>query len=137
NTDGTGRSVFSTNGVLNVIPAARLNGPMAKLLALVPAQTLSGDTANYFNSDTQRLNRNNIDAKVNWNRNDKHQIWVKYSIMKALVSCKFSLGPAGGPGSCPRGRLGEGSTQVQVPTTGHTNPATPNLPTHGTPHQHP
>src|SRR5260370_1652147 len=34
--DGTGRSVFSSNGRLNVIAASRLNPAMAKLLALVP-----------------------------------------------------------------------------------------------------
>jgi hypothetical protein len=123
--DGTGRSVFSTNGALNVIPAARLNGPMTKLLALVPAQTLAGDTANYFNSGNQRLNRNNIDAKVNWNRNEKHQLWFKYSIMKALVRCGFSLGDAGGPGLCTGGGLGEGSTQVQVATIGQTYTVSP------------
>ena len=125
NLDGTGRSVFSTNGALNVIPAARLNGPMMKLLALVPAPNLSGDTANFFNSGNQRLNRNNIDAKVNWNRNEKHQLWVKYSIMKALVTCKFSLGQAGGPGLCTGGGLGEGSTQVQVATIGQTYTVSP------------
>ena len=64
------------------------------------------------------MNRNNIDVKVNWNRNDKNQIWAKYSIMKALVTCGFSLGEAGGPGSCTGGGLGEGKTLVQVATIG-------------------
>src|SRR5262249_22867760 len=32
---GTGRSVFSSGGRINVIPASRLNGPMMKLLTLV------------------------------------------------------------------------------------------------------
>ena len=36
NLDGTGRSVFSSNGRLNVIPTSRLNPAMMKLLALVP-----------------------------------------------------------------------------------------------------
>jgi hypothetical protein len=131
-TDGTGRSVFSTNGALNVIPAARLNGATTKLLALVPAQTLAGDVSNFFNAGTQRLNRNNIDAKVNWNRNERHQVWVKYSIMRALVSCKFSLGAAGGPGLCTGGGLGEGSTQVQVATIGQTYTVSPKFLIDGT-----
>jgi hypothetical protein len=38
NVDGTGRSVFSSNGRLNVIPASRLNGSTGKLLAF-PART--------------------------------------------------------------------------------------------------
>src|SRR5947209_3469556 len=58
--DGTGRAVFSDGGALNVIPTARLNAPMKTLLDLVPNPNLPGETSNYFNSGTQRLNRNNI-----------------------------------------------------------------------------
>ena len=94
NLDGTGRSVFSSNGRLNVIPASRLNGPMMKLLALVPHPNQPGDVNNFFNSGAQRLNRNNLDAKVNWNRSTKHQVWFKYSVMDALVHGDFSLGAA-------------------------------------------
>ncbi len=36
NLDGTGRSVFSSGGRVNVIPQARLNAPMMKMMALVP-----------------------------------------------------------------------------------------------------
>src|SRR5213078_581399 len=94
--DGTGRSVFSSGGRLNVIPTSRLNGPMMKLLALVPHPNQQGDVSNFFNSGTQRLNRNNLDAKVNWNRGAKHQIFVKYSVMDALVHGDFGLDKAGG-----------------------------------------
>jgi hypothetical protein len=132
NTDGTGRSVFSSNGVVNVISQSRLNGPMTKLLALVPSPNLAGDTLNYYNSSNQRLNRNNIDAKINWNRTDKHQLWVKYSIMKALVHCNFSLGAAGGPGLCTGGGLGDGHTQVQVATIGQTYTISPTFLIDGT-----
>ncbi len=132
NLDGTGRKVFSSGGKINVIPSARFNAPMMKLLALVPAQTLTGDTNNYYNSGNQALNRNNIDAKVNWNRNEKQQIWVKYSIMRALVTCQFSLGEAGGPGLCSGGGLGEGQTQVQVATIGQTYTISPTFLIDGT-----
>ena len=108
NLDGTGRSVFSSGGQVNVIPQARLNAPMMKLLALVPLPNQPGDTDNYFNSGTQRLNRNNVDAKVNWNRNERHQLWFKYSVMDALVHGDFSLGEAGGDCLCGGG-IGDGS----------------------------
>ena len=49
NLDGTGRSVFSSGGRINVIPQARLNAPMMKMLALVPLPNQAGDTQNYFN----------------------------------------------------------------------------------------
>ena len=132
NLDGTGRSVFSSGGQVNVIPQARQNAPMLKMLALVPEPNQPGDTANYFNSGTQRLNRNNIDAKVNWNRNERHQVWVKYSVMDALVHGDFSLGAAGGSCLCAGGGLGDGSTLVQIAGIGQTYTVSPTLLIDGT-----
>ena len=129
NPDGTGRSVFSSGGQLNVIPAARLNGPMMQMLDLVPHPNQSGDFDNYFVSGNQRLNRNNIDAKVNWNRNEKHQFWFKYSNMNALVQPQgggFGLGPAGGDCWCDGG-LGDGHTLTQIATIGQTYTVSPNF----------
>jgi hypothetical protein len=124
NLDGTGRSVFSSNGQVNVIPQARLNAPMMKMLALVPQPNLEGDNDNYFNTAVQPLNRNNIDAKVNWNRNERHQLWFKYSAMNALVSGDFGLGAAGGECLCGGG-LGEGHTLVQIAGIGQTYTVSP------------
>jgi hypothetical protein len=132
NLDGTGRSVFSSAGQVNVIPQARLNGPMLKMLGLVPLPNLSGDTSNYFNSGTQRLNRNNIDAKVNWNRSEKHLLWFKYSAMDALVHGDFSLGQAGGACLCAGGGLGDGSTLVQIAGIGQTYTVSPTFLIDGT-----
>jgi Carboxypeptidase regulatory-like domain/TonB dependent receptor-like, beta-barrel len=132
NLDGTGRSVFSSGGQVNIIPQARLNGPMLKMLGLVPLPNLAGDTSNYFNSGTQRLNRNNIDAKVNWNRNEKHLLWFKYSAMDALVHGDFSLGQAGGACLCAGGGLGDGSTLVQIAGIGQTYTVSPTFLIDGT-----
>ncbi len=131
NLDGTGRSVFSSGGRVNVIPQARLNGPTTKLLNLVPLPNRPGDTNNYSNSGTQRLNRNNIDAKVNWNRNERHQLWFKYSVMDALVHGDFSLGQAGGPCLCDGG-IGDGSTLVQIGGVGQTYTVSPTFLIDGT-----
>jgi hypothetical protein len=131
NTDGTGRSVFSSNGQVNVIPQARMNGPMQKMLALVPLPNRDGDTTNYFNQATQPLNRNNIDAKVNWNRNERNQLWFKYSMMDALVSGQFGLGQAGGDCLCGGG-LGEGHTLVQIAGIGQTYTVSPTFLIDGT-----
>ncbi len=132
NLNGTGRSVFSSGGKLNVIPASRLNAATAKLLALVPMPNLSGDNTNYFNSGMQRVNRNNMDLKINWNRTEKHQLWVKYSIMRALVTCKPGLGEAGGSGLCTGGGVGAGDTQVQLATIGQTYTVSPTFLIDGT-----
>ncbi len=129
---GTGRSVFSSAGRLNVIPQSRLNAPMMKYLALVPQPNLPGDNDNYFNSGTQRLNRNNIDAKVNWNRNERHQLWFKYSVMDALVHGDFSLGDAGGICLCAGGGIGDGSTLVQIAGIGQTYTVSPTFLIDGT-----
>jgi Carboxypeptidase regulatory-like domain len=124
NPDGTGRSVFSSNGQINVIPQARFNAPMMKMLALVPLPNLSGDTDNFVNTGIQPLNRNNVDAKVNWNRNERQQLWFKYSMMDALVSGEFGLGAAGGDCLCGGG-LGDGHTLVQIAGIGQTYTVSP------------
>jgi len=131
NLDGTGRSVFSSNGMLNVIPEARLNGPMKTLMDLVPFPNQPGEIDNYFNSSTQRMNRNNIDSKINWNRNEKHQLWFKYSVMSALVHGDPALGKAGGDCLCDGG-VGDGKTLVQIAAIGQTYTITPNFLIDGT-----
>src|SRR5436309_2029694 len=84
NPDGTGRSQFvaSSNsasasfnsgctnaaGCPNVIPCGRIDAITQKILALIPPTISSGNTDNYSKSATQKLNRNNFDAKVDWNR---------------------------------------------------------------------
>jgi Carboxypeptidase regulatory-like domain/TonB dependent receptor-like, beta-barrel len=124
NRDGTGRSVFSSGGRTNVIPQSRFNTPMMKMMALIPQPNQAGDETNYFNTGTQRLDRNNFDGKVNWNRNERHQLWFKYSAMDALVHGDFSLGPAGGNCLCAGG-LGDGSTLVQIAGMGSTYTVSP------------
>ncbi|HSB18053.1 MAG TPA: TonB-dependent receptor, partial [Bryobacteraceae bacterium] len=130
--DGTGRSVFSSGGRLNVIPSSRLNGPMMKVLDLVPHPNQPGDLSNYFNSGTTRFNRNNVDAKVNWNRSDKHQLWFKYGVMTALVHGDFGLGDAGGECLCQGGGLGDGQTLVQIGGIGQTYTVSPTFLIDGT-----
>lgn len=127
NRDGTNRAVFSSNGRLNVIPSARLNGPMMKLLDLVPMPNQPGDQANYFATGTYRLNRNNLDAKINWNRKDHHQLWFKYSVMDAVVHGEPGLGKAGGPPLILGGGLGTGNTLIQIAGIGHTYTVSPTL----------
>ena len=129
--DGTGRSVFSSGGQINVIPQARLNAPMLKLLNLVPMPNLPGDSENFLNSGNQPLNRNNVDAKINWNRNERHQMWFKYSVMDALVKGDFGLGEAGGPCLCGGG-LGAGHTLVQIGGMGQTYTVSPTFLIDGT-----
>jgi outer membrane receptor protein involved in Fe transport len=73
------------------------------------------------------LDRDNIDAKIDWNRTENHHIFGKYSVMKALVNCPFSLGAAGGIGLCNGGGAGTAPTLTQLATLGHSWIITPNL----------
>ncbi|MEB2361145.1 MAG: hypothetical protein HUU41_14410 [Bryobacteraceae bacterium] len=75
---------------------------MKQVLDWAPLPKQSGDLSNHFNLGTQRFNRNNVDPKINWNRDEKHQIWGQYRVMTALVRGDCGLGHAGG--SCLRWR---------------------------------
>ena len=123
--------MFSSNGRINVIPRARLNRADDEVAGTGSAPNQAGDVNNFFNSGTQRLNRNNLDAKVNWNRNEKHQLWFKYSVMDALVHGDFGLGQAGGGCLCDGG-VGDGHTLVQIAGIGQTYTVSPNFLIDGT-----
>jgi len=121
NLNGTGREEF-VNGI---IPTNRIHPAAARMLSLVPLPNLRDAAGsflavnNLYASQPGTFDRNNYDVKVNWNRNENHQIWTKYSHMKALVVGNFALGAAGG-GTLGAGGSGEGTTRSYVSTVGHT-----------------
>ncbi len=117
NIDGTNRRVFDGN----IIPTGRISSIATQLLGLIPLPNLSGTASNFYNSAPMVTDRNNYDTKVNWNRNERHQVWWKFSHMKADVTAEFALGAAGGPGLCV-GTCGSGTgtTKSYVGTAGHT-----------------
>src|SRR6266571_2075298 len=125
NADGTGRSAFSNQAAIPIDPIA------AKIIALLPPTnvTVNGvtpQTNNFFSSATQRLNRNDFDAKVDWNRTSKHTIFAKYSAMKSVFHGEPSLGKAIGDCNCDGG-LGAFHSFVQLVTVGHTLTLSPTL----------
>lgn len=119
--NGTGRTAF-TGGV---IPANRIHAAAAKMLALIPQPNLRAangsflNVNNFYASQPGTFDRDNYDIKVNLNRNEKHQIWTKFSHMNASVVGNFALGAAGG-GTLGAGGSGTGSTKSYVGTIGHT-----------------
>jgi outer membrane receptor protein involved in Fe transport len=126
--DGRGRTPFPNA----TIPQDRLSPIALKMQSLLPLPTLSGATSNFFNSGTLKFNRDNYDVKVNWNRTDKHSLFVKYSAMNGNVSCGFSLGQGGGDALGACGAPGSGHTLVQISTIGHTLTLTPRFVVDGT-----
>jgi hypothetical protein len=120
---GKGRTPFLNN----IVPGDRFSPITQKLQSLIPLPNQPGTTSNYFSAGTQALDRDNIDAKIDWNRTPNHHVFGKYSVMKALVNCAFSLGTAGGAGLCNGNGAGTAPTLTQLATLGHSWILTPNL----------
>jgi len=119
NPDGTGRVPFAENR----IPAARISPVSRRIQERAPLPNLpgvaGGTLSNFFNSGTEKLDRKNYDAKINWNPRAELAIFGKYSRMDAPVSSKFALGEVGGLG-LSRAGVGTGDTNVNIITLGHT-----------------
>jgi hypothetical protein len=114
---GAGRTPFAGN----VIPASRQSAISQKIQALIPPPNLPGVSSNFLANGSQRLDRDNFDAKINWNRTAGNTIWGKYSIMQATVGCGAAFGKGGGAALCPSGSsIGDGTLRTQVSTIGST-----------------
>jgi len=130
---GTGRQPFAGNRV----PSARFSPQALAYLALVPSPNNTGGAGytanatngtfanNYFATASGQLNRNNYDGKLNWNRNEKHTMFVKYSMLTALSGGRFGLGQAGGGGI--GGDPGLGDTKQYLATIGTNYTISPSM----------
>ncbi|MCC6590300.1 MAG: TonB-dependent receptor [Bryobacterales bacterium] len=115
--DGSGRTPFASN----IVPLNRQSGIVRQIQDLIPLPNRTGTGSNFLANGTQKMDRNNFDTKINWNRNVDHTIWGKYSIMNATVSCAPAFGTGGGAPLCPSGSsIGDGSLRTQVATIGST-----------------
>ncbi len=121
NPDGTGRTAFPGN----VIPVGSISPIAQKVQSYYPAPNLPGLTNNYSATGGPVVNRDTVDAKINWNRNEKHSIWGKYGRMWATSGGVGAFGIAGGPGV--GADPGQGDTVVSVYTIGHTYAFSPNV----------
>ena len=115
NADGTGRTPFAGNK----IPTGQISPIAQKVQALLPAPNRPGFANNYFNSASQKMDRKNVDFKVNYNPTDKLHMFARYGYMQADVSGVFGLGAAGGDCLCDGGP-GTGDTSVNLATVGYT-----------------
>jgi outer membrane receptor protein involved in Fe transport len=118
NAAGQNRSFFEGA----VVPANRLSEISKKIQASYPAPnnpgTNNGLQNNLFIPRNPKADRDNYDAKVNWNRTSAHQIWGKFSMMQASVFDLFYLGLEG---------AGGGDTRTTVYTVGQTWTLSPTL----------
>ncbi|MSV27908.1 MAG: TonB-dependent receptor [Bryobacterales bacterium] len=109
------------------IPLSRQSAITRKLQDLAPNANLFGTASNFFASAPTSFNRDNYDAKVNYNLSRKTAIWGKVSVMDALVSSAYSLGAAGGQGMINGGGAGTGKVRARVITLAGTHLVTPSF----------
>jgi outer membrane receptor protein involved in Fe transport len=132
NPDGSARQPFANN----VIPASRIHPISQRIQQDAPLPNLPGTAqgtlANFFNSGTEKLNRHQFDAKINWNPRTELVIWGKYSRMDAQADTQFALGAVGGPGLSRHGSPEQSGTDVNIATLGHTWSLSPTLVMDGT-----
>jgi len=121
NADGTGRQPFANN----IIPASLITSQAKAVQAYFPEANQPGIANNYYAAGGPILNRYQTDAKLNWNRTERHSIFVKYGEMKATAGGQGIFGVGGGP--APGADPGLGNTTTYVATIGHTYTFTPNL----------
>jgi hypothetical protein len=126
NPDGSGRTVFPGG----IIPTNRISQQALNLQSYYPLPNLPGTVNNYAATAGPILDRSQYDAKVNYNRTEKHTIFLKYDFMDAKSGGNGIFGVAGGP--TPSGDPGLGKTTIQVAAIGHTYTFSPNLVLDGT-----
>jgi hypothetical protein len=114
--NGAGRQQFPNNQ----IPANLIDPIAVKIMNLFPLPNTPGIgagglTNNYRREETRTTDRKNYDVKLNFNRNQAHQIWGKFSMMDAVVDDLSNyLGP-------PTDTEGDGGlTKVYQATFGQT-----------------
>lgn len=122
NPDGSGRTQFPNNRV----PDNRINPITKRILGLLPLPNNgSAETQNFRSGGTGIFDRNNYDYKINYSRNDRHQIWGKSSYLVADVTGVPIFGEIVGPPVVQD--PGTGHTFTQVYTVGHSISLKPNL----------
>ncbi|MEK7407353.1 MAG: carboxypeptidase regulatory-like domain-containing protein [Acidobacteriota bacterium] len=120
-TDGAGRTPFANA----TIPLARQSAITRKMQELIPPANQPGTSNNYFASKPVVFDRDNYDAKINWNLSQQTAIWGKYSAMGSDVIGEPSLDKAGGPGF-PWG-AGRGDILGQLATLAANHTFSPNF----------
>jgi len=115
---GANRTAFDNA----TLPADRISAIALKIQSLYPMPNAPG-TNNGLQNNVRLprqpiADRDNYDAKVNWNRTAQHQIWAKFSMMHANVIDRYYFGVDG---------VGGGATNTRIFTAGQTWTLSPTL----------
>jgi hypothetical protein len=136
NSDGTGRTQISCNGVPNVICPSRISyaaGQMIKLLSsdapnVASANLLnaSGINNDFFGAADGEYTRDNVDTRIDYNLSSKSTLFGRYGFQKSLLFDPQTLGAAGGT-TFDGGQPGNAPGLVQSIGIGGTYTFRPNL----------
>ena len=126
---GQGRCVFSSGGIVNMIPSGRIySGSQAYWQLLAPYTPNQPGAFTQFTAENDiRLrksdwNRNVYTGKIDYNISDRQTLWGKYTLQKALLNDGSDYGVAGvGNGT------GITDDTAQTMTIGHTWTVKPTL----------
>jgi hypothetical protein len=103
NADGSGRTQFSCNGVLNVICPGRIDKVSANLLALLPLPNTGQNSSdpydqNYVVSGAAYFRTDQPDVRWDWNMTDKDKMFLRFTYMYSFLNNPGVFGKvAGGP----------------------------------------
>lgn len=122
NADPTLRTPFANN----IIPLNRIDVAALELIKLMPLPNLPGFTNNYVANGTALFDRTNFDTKINFNPNEKMQIWGRFSYSPTLITEPPLMGEAGGD-ALNGGQLGTAPGKVYVASLGGTYTFNSNL----------
>jgi hypothetical protein len=120
---GVGRTQFPNN----VIPGNLLSPIWSKALQFYPLPNAADVNGNGLADDfvqarTVQNDRNNIDTKLTWQRSPSHNIWAKFSMLKANV-----VGGSAGEYVLGFDNGSVGDTKIYVGGLGHTWTLSPSL----------
>ncbi len=97
NPDGTGRTQFECNGVLNVICPNRISPAATALLGLLPEPTIPGQINNNYTVARPALfDQNQFDSRVDYYATSKTVIFGKFSYFGATFFTNNVFGAVGG-----------------------------------------
>ncbi|MGH9852744.1 MAG: TonB-dependent receptor domain-containing protein [Blastocatellia bacterium] len=109
NAIGQNRTAFAGG----IIPAARID-PIAKLILKdLPLPNRAGFTNNFYATAPYAFDRKTLDAKVNYNVNEKFTTYGRFSFLTYKQLNPGALGPLDGVGTAPQGgNTGVGSGET-------------------------
>lgn len=110
----------------NIIPLNRIDIGAIKLIEILPLPNLPGFTNNFVSRGTAEFDRTNFDTKINFNPNEKSQIWGRFSFSPTQIGEPPLLGDAGGD-ALNGGQLGTAPGRVYVASIGGTYTFSPNF----------